>query len=70
MNREEIFSLTQALLALVVVIGSGVLLAFGVISSELVTGLIGVVLGYYFGSATAPNPLNARSRSSGKGVTE
>jgi len=62
MSRETVFSVTQAVLALVVVVGSGVLLALDVVSAELVSGLVGAVLGYYFGTATAPGPLNGANR--------
>lgn len=67
MNRDLIFAYTQAALAFVIVIGSGLLLWGGVVSAELVAGIIGAVLGYYFGSATAPGPLNGSSRKSGGG---
>jgi len=48
-------------LAFIVVVGSGVLLYYNVISVEAATGVVGVILGYFFGSGVAPKPFSQRN---------
>ena len=47
--------ITQSLLALIVVVGGGSLIAFAPETRELVAGLIGLVLGFYFNRANGFN---------------
>lgn len=51
MSREDYITITQSIIALVTVLGGGVLFFSSVENREAVTGLIGVVLGYYFSGA-------------------
>ncbi len=46
---EMLFSITQSVIALIVVIGGGLMLLLTDIDPVIVTGLMGVVVGYYFG---------------------
>lgn len=63
MSRESIFAWSQSILALIVVIGSGVLLYTETLSAEAATGVVGIILGYFFGNAVAPVPLNGRGKA-------
>ena len=49
MSRPTIFELTQTILALVIIIGGGWLLVSNAPDAELITGLMGAVVGFYFG---------------------
>lgn len=46
---ERLFALTQSALALIVVVGGGLLMAVGTIPADVVVGLMGTVIGFYFG---------------------
>lgn len=61
MSSTDIFAWTQSVLAFIVVVGSGVLLYYNVLSVEAATGVVGVILGYFFGSGVAPKPFAQRN---------
>lgn len=48
---------TQSLLAFIVVLGGGLLIAFVPDTREVVAGLIGLVVGFYFNRANGINKL-------------
>lgn len=60
MTSEQIKAWTQSIMGLVVVAGSGVLLATTDVDPSLLVGVSGVVLGYFFGAAVSPAPFNRR----------
>lgn len=60
MTPDQIKAWTQSVLGVVVVGGSGVLMAFTNVDPALLVGVSGVVLGYFFGSAVAPAPFNRK----------
>jgi type IV secretory pathway VirB2 component (pilin) len=61
MTPEIIRAWTQSVIAVVVVIGAGLLLMYSDVSQEAVIGIISLVVGYFFGSATtAPAPFHRK----------
>lgn len=62
MSNSNIFAWTQSILAFIVVIGSGVLMYYNVLSTEAATGVVGVILGYFFGSGVTPKPFTQRDK--------
>jgi heme A synthase len=60
-----IFEYTQSIIAVTVVIGCGILAVFSSVDIAALTGLVGAVIGYYFGSAVSPI---ARARAKDEGV--
>lgn len=65
MSQSQIFALTQAILAVIITVGGGFLLAFSSVDPALIVGVIGVVVGYFFGSAISPV---ARGVNGGSGI--
>lgn len=61
MTTAQIFAVTQSVLAILIVVGSGVLLALDVVEPELLMGIVGVVVGFFFGSAITPVPLRQKN---------
>lgn len=60
MSTDMIKAWTQSILGIIVVVGSGILLATTNVDPELLVGVSGVVLGYFFGSAVSPAPFNRK----------
>lgn len=58
MDKSLIFALTQSILAIVIVVGGGVLMTTSSVPAEVIVGVVGVVVGYFFGSTVngAPKP--------------
>ena len=46
--REDIYSITQALIAVIVVVGGGFAIITQPDLKETLVGVIGVIIGYYF----------------------
>lgn len=69
LSDVTIGEVTQSLLALIVVSGGGLLIAFVPDTREVVAGLVGLVVGFYFNRANGINrkvghePANAGSGS-------
>jgi len=61
MTTAQIFAVTQSVLALLIVVGSGVLLALDAVEPELLMGIVGVVVGFFFGSAVTPMPFRQKT---------
>ena len=61
MTTAQIFAVTQSVLALLIVVGSGVLLALDAVEPELLMGIVGVVVGFFFGSAITPVPFRQKT---------
>lgn len=53
--KENIFLITQSLIALIVVAGGGIFIFTGSDDKEIVVGIMGVVIGYYFSVVTSSN---------------
>lgn len=62
MSDHQIFAITQALLAVVVIVGGGLLVALGKLPVDAVIGVIGMILGYYFGGISPITP-NGKARN-------
>lgn len=60
MTTAQIFAITQSALAILIVVGSGVLLALDAVEPELLMGIVGVVVGFFFGSAVTPVPFRQK----------
>jgi len=65
MTTAQIFAVTQSVLALLIVVGSGVLLALDAVEPELLMGIVGVVVGFFFGSAVTPVPFRQKNTLDG-----
>jgi hypothetical protein len=64
-DSKAIFALTQSILAVIIVIGGGVLLAVTTVEPTAIVGVVGLVVGYFFGSSV--NPSLARPNNNGMG---
>lgn len=54
MNEEtRIHAITQSVIAVLVVIGGGIMLVFTPDNRGEITGLVGVVIGYYFNQVSS-----------------
>lgn len=60
MTTAQIFAVTQSVLAILIVVGAGVLLALDTVEAELLMGIVGVVVGFFFGSAVTPVPFRQK----------
>lgn len=56
MTREIIFAWTQTVIAVLVVVGSGLLLWRTDIDPAVLVGVASMVIGYFFGQSVAPAP--------------
>ena len=65
MTTAQIFAVTLSVLAILIVVGSGVLLALDAVEPELVMGIVGVVVGFFFGSAVTPVPFRQKNTLDG-----
>lgn len=61
MSSAQIFAITQSVIAIIIVVGAGVLLVLDTVEAELVMGIVGVVVGFFFGSAVTPSPLRQKT---------
>lgn len=61
MSSAQIFAITQSVIAIIIVVGAGVLLALDTVEPELLMGIVGVVVGFFFGSAVTPAPLRQKT---------
>lgn len=61
MTTAQIFAVTQSVLAILIVVGAGVLLALDAVEPDLVMGIVGVVVGFFFGSAVTPVPFRQKT---------
>lgn len=61
MTTAQIFAVTQSVLAILIVVGAGVLLALDAVEPELLMGIVGVVVGFFFGSAVTPVPFRQKT---------
>ena len=60
MTSAQIFAVTQSALAILIVVGAGILLALDTVEAELLMGIVGVVVGFFFGSAVTPVPFRQK----------
>lgn len=60
MTTAQIFAVTQSVLAILIVVGAGILLALDRVEPELLMGIVGVVVGFFFGSAITPAPFRQK----------
>lgn len=52
MDNAKVFVITQSILAIIVVIGGGVLFYIQPDSREAITGIMGLVIGFFFREST------------------
>lgn len=63
MNRDDIFAVTQSVIAVIVILGGGIAILAQSPNVESVVGIIGVVIGYYFrGMTTTVTASASRAR--------
>lgn len=48
LNKEDIYTLTQSLIAIIVVLGGGIAILNDPSLKEVFIGVIGVIIGYYY----------------------
>lgn len=71
--KDKVYTITQTILALVIIVGGGTLVFFTSVGSELayaVIGLMGTVIGNYFRGMTSDSTVNANIQNLAKRVDE
>lgn len=63
MVTPTLFEITQAVLAVLVVVGSGVMTVAGALTTEPFIAVVSIVLGYYFGVARSDREMKAIERA-------
>lgn len=63
MDKEQIIVVTQSILAILVAIGSGLIIFLKPENADIVLGVLGMVIGWYFHGASTAQAVNQITRA-------